>query len=95
MARFLLQALSEWTVQIEDQFGEGDRVVTRFSATAKHTGPLGAAKPSGKRASIGGIVVSRFAGGKMVETWLEVNAWAALREFEVGRVVDSVIATMS
>jgi predicted ester cyclase len=95
MARFFLQAFSEWTVQIEDQFGEADRVVTRFTASAKHTGPLGAAKPTGKRASIGGIVISRFVEGKMAETWFEVDAWTALFELEIGRVVNSVIAAMS
>ncbi len=31
---------SNWNVKVEDQIAEGDKVATRWTASATHTGPL-------------------------------------------------------
>lgn len=54
---------------IEDQIAEGDKVVSRWSATGTHQGELMGIPPSGNRAEITGITIDRFAEGKIVESW--------------------------
>ncbi len=54
---------------IEDQIAEGDRVVTRWSARATHTGEYQGILPTGKQFRLTGIDIDRFANGKVVECW--------------------------
>jgi len=54
---------------IEDQFAEGDRVVTRWSARATHTGQYRGIPPTGKQFRVTGIDIDRIVGGKVVECW--------------------------
>jgi steroid delta-isomerase-like uncharacterized protein len=48
---------------------EGDTVVSRWTATGTHRGELLGIPPTGKRVSFGGVVITRLAGGKVVEDW--------------------------
>jgi steroid delta-isomerase-like uncharacterized protein len=54
---------------IEDQVAEGDRVVTRWTARATHTGAFQGVPPTGRQVSLTGIDIDRFANGKVVECW--------------------------
>ena len=54
---------------IEDQFAEGDTVVTRWTATGTHEGELGGAPATGKSGRLIGVNISRFDGLKIVEVW--------------------------
>lgn len=65
----MLRALPDIHFTIEDQLVQGDRVAFRWHATATHTGPLGAAPPTGKRISVDGLIVDRVANGKVQERW--------------------------
>ena len=56
-------------IAIEDQVAEGDKVVTRWTAGATHTGPLMNIPPTGKRVTVSGIGIHRVVGGKIVEQW--------------------------
>ena len=38
-------------------------------ATGTHTGPLGAAPPTGKSVALDGLIVDRVADGKVQERW--------------------------
>jgi steroid delta-isomerase-like uncharacterized protein len=58
-----------WTIQ--DQLAGGDKVVTRWSFTGTHRGELMGLAPTGKQVTGSGIVISRIAGGKVVEEWEE------------------------
>ncbi len=51
----LRAAFPDVQLAIEDQIAGGDKVLTRFTATATHTGPLGRIPPTGKRATITGM----------------------------------------
>ncbi len=64
-----LGAFPDIQFKMEDQIVDGDRVAFRWHATATHTGPLGAAPPTGKRISVDGLIVDRVANGKAVERW--------------------------
>jgi predicted ester cyclase len=67
---------------ILDQIAEGGKVLTRWSASGTHTGPLaspgGAIPPTGKPMTVVGMSLSAIAGGKIVEEW---HYWDALGLF--------------
>ncbi len=65
----LLRAFPDLHFTIEDQLVQGDRVAFRWRATGTHTGPLGAAAPTGKPIALAGLIVDRGAGGKVQERW--------------------------
>ena len=52
---------------IEDMIAEGDKVATCWRAAGTHQGELMGIAPTGKRVEVIGMIVSRFAGGKIVE----------------------------
>jgi steroid delta-isomerase-like uncharacterized protein len=62
-------AFPDLRVTVEDQVAEGDRVAHRVTMQGTHQGDLFGFPPTGKRMTIGGISISRFAGGKLVEHW--------------------------
>jgi predicted ester cyclase len=53
---------------IEDIVAEGDKVVTCYTARGTHQGDLRSIAPTGKHVTVMGIVIDRFAGGKVVES---------------------------
>jgi steroid delta-isomerase-like uncharacterized protein len=63
------QAFPDLTMTIEDQVAEGDRVVTRWTATGTHQGELMGAAPTGKSSTVTGIGIDRFEEGRIVEAW--------------------------
>lgn len=68
---------------IEDQIADGDRVVTRWSASGTHNGEFQGISPTGKTVRITGIDIDRFAGGKVVECWPEANELGLLQQLGV------------
>jgi predicted ester cyclase len=68
---------------IQDMVAEGDRVVSVDLVHATHTGdfPWGPGgkpiKATGKPVTLVDVIVTRLAGGKIVEEWQSVN-WASL-----------------
>jgi steroid delta-isomerase-like uncharacterized protein len=69
------QAFPDLSLTVEDQIAEGDKVVTRWTATGTHQGELMGAAPTGKTSSIGGIGIDRIENGQVVEAW---GCWDAL-----------------
>jgi steroid delta-isomerase-like uncharacterized protein len=65
----LVRAFPDIHFTIEDQLVQGDVVAFRWRATATHTGPLGAAPPTGKSIAVDGLIVDRVANGKAQERW--------------------------
>jgi len=56
-------------ITIHQQLAEGDVVATRWTGAGTHRGALGPVAPTGRKASVEGITIDRFRGGKIVETW--------------------------
>jgi steroid delta-isomerase-like uncharacterized protein len=54
---------------VDEQIAEGDKVVTRWTADGTHKGELAGIPATGKSSTVTGIVVDRFANGKIAETW--------------------------
>jgi predicted ester cyclase len=72
-AVLLRSAIPDLKASLEDQFGEDDRVASRWRGTGIHTGPLnlptGAVAASGRPIAFDEIRIDRFAGGRIVESW--------------------------
>jgi steroid delta-isomerase-like uncharacterized protein len=54
-----------WT--IDDMVAEGDKVAARTTWTGTHKGEIMGIPPTNKKVTVSGIVIDRFAGGKIVE----------------------------
>ncbi len=66
-------ALPDLHLEIDDMLADGDKVVTRFTMTGTHTGPLRKARtdtiipPTGTKLKWTGMVIHRIENGKIVE----------------------------
>jgi steroid delta-isomerase-like uncharacterized protein len=56
-------------ITVDDQFADGDKVATRWTARGTHTAEIAGIAPTGKDVTVSGLTISRFAGGKVVEEW--------------------------
>jgi predicted ester cyclase len=73
-------AFSNWDITIDDQIAEGDRVVTRWTARAVHTGPFPGLAPTGRSATVTGANIARFADGKITESWFNFDMLGLLQQ---------------
>lgn len=55
---------------IEDQLAEGDRVATRATWHATHSGDFQGLPPTGNQVAMTGIIIDRIQDGMIVERWL-------------------------
>ena len=58
-------------------------IVTRWTATGTHKGDLMGVPPTGKRATVTGIAIDRYQGGKMVEFWTNYDMLGLLQQLGV------------
>jgi predicted ester cyclase len=84
-AALLRTAIPDLRVTLNDQFGEGDRVVSRWTGSGTHTGPLalptGTVPATGNPISFDEIRIDRYADGKIAESWWipdRFTLWAQL-----------------
>jgi predicted ester cyclase len=72
-AALLRAAFPDLRITLNDQFGSGDRVVSRWSGAGTHTGPLnlpaGPLAGTGNSISFDEIRIDRHADGQIVESW--------------------------
>ena len=80
LARFYKSAFPDAEVVVEDQIAEGDRVVTRYSARGTHQGDFAGIPATGRQVTVSGIGIDRIEGGKIVESWNEVNQLGMLQQ---------------
>jgi predicted ester cyclase len=74
-------AVPDLTYTVEDQVAEGDKVVSRYTATGTHQGDFFGVAPTGKRIEMSGIQIDRFGeDGKMVEEWPEYDLLGAMKQ---------------
>jgi steroid delta-isomerase-like uncharacterized protein len=72
-------AFPDIRVNVDDAFGDGDKVVVRWSGVMTHTGTALGLPPSGRTVRSTGISIARFADGKIVEGW---DSWDQLGMLE-------------
>ena len=78
--RMYLGAFPDTHMVIEDQVAEGDKVVTRWTATGTHKGELMGIPPTGKQVKVSGITIDRLRGGKIVEEWASFDQLGMLQQ---------------
>jgi steroid delta-isomerase-like uncharacterized protein len=76
-------AFPDLRLTIEDIIAEGETVVARWSCEGTHKGDLGGIAPTGKPFKISGVSIARFAGGKMVEGWVNWDAQGLMQQLGV------------
>jgi steroid delta-isomerase-like uncharacterized protein len=76
-------AFPDIRITVDDQIAEGDKVVTRWTARATHTGEFQGIAPTGKQGQVTGIDVDRFAGGRVVECWSSMDELGLLQQLGV------------
>jgi predicted ester cyclase len=65
---------------LEDVITEGDRSVYRVTFRGKHTGALGDFPASGRTVVLTCIGVDRIAGGKILESWGDLNLQGLMQQ---------------
>ena len=69
----LRSAFPDIKYTVEDMFGEGDKLVARWSAKATHKGDFMGIPPTGKQVYFTGIEIIRIEDDKAVEEWEELD----------------------
>jgi steroid delta-isomerase-like uncharacterized protein len=75
-----LASLSEATLRVDDMVAEGDKVATRWTMTAIHSGNFMGVPATGRRLSMHGVIVDRFVDGKVVEAWEAFDMYGLMRQ---------------
>ncbi|MGH2617515.1 MAG: ester cyclase [Thermomicrobiales bacterium] len=73
-------AFPDLRLSIADQVAEGDKVVTRYTITGTHHGPLQGIPATEKRVSWTGITIHRLADGKLAEAWVNLDMLGLLQQ---------------
>lgn len=86
-------AFPDSRITIEDQFENGDKVVTRWTTEGTHKGEFMGMPATGKHATMNGISIDRVVGGKIVESWGSSDRLGMLQQLGIvpkpGQVVPS------
>jgi len=62
-------AFPDLAFTVDEQLVDGDRVASRWSATGTHKGEFGGIAASGRQATVSGISIVRFDGGRVKGVW--------------------------
>jgi predicted ester cyclase len=79
-------AFLDFHLEIEDQIAEGDKVVTRLTASGTYKGGLEdipSTAAIGKQVRVTEILIHRISAGKVVEGWIEFDQMALWRQLGV------------
>jgi steroid delta-isomerase-like uncharacterized protein len=76
-------AFPDVRLTINDQIAEGDKVVTRWTATGTHKGELMGIAPTNKSATVTGVDIDRYQDGKVVEAWASYDMLGMLQQLGV------------
>jgi len=77
----ILSVLADLRVEMEDMIAEGDRVVVRYRAEARHVGNFMGFPASGKRLKWTTISIYRIENGRIAERWGLMDHADLLRQF--------------
>lgn len=78
--RLMRSAFPDIHFKIEDQIAEGDKVVTRWTASATHQGEFQGVPATGRPGVVTGMTINRFADGKVVEGWTNLDGLGLMRQ---------------
>jgi predicted ester cyclase len=76
-------AFPDFHYSVEDAIAEGDMVVGRVTVQGTHQGEFMGIPPTGKQATWSEIHMGRFAEGKLVEHWANIDQLGMLQQLGV------------
>ena len=76
-------AFPESHFDIDDEFAAGDKVVTRWTYRAVHSGAFQGLPPTGKQVTMTGISILRINNGRVVENSVELDQLGLLQQLGV------------
>jgi predicted ester cyclase len=85
----VIEGFPDYHTQIEDEFADGDRVVIRWRSSGTHLGEFQGIAPTGRKITVTGITISRYADGQIAESWVGFDTQDLMRQ--LGVVVDQDI----
>lgn len=91
----MMATFSDLHLQMEDSFGDGNKLCVRWSCTAKHTGHGLGVEPTHKQLHVTGISILRIAGGQIVEAWQNWDMLGLIQQIQGGRRSPTYIAEPS
>ena len=81
LVKMFREAMPDYHMQIDLMVADDSQVVGRFTQSGTHTGgDLMGMKPSGRKATWTEIGVLKINGGKIVESWYEVDMLSMLQQ---------------
>ncbi|MFC7155692.1 ester cyclase [Halomarina halobia] len=81
------EAVRDFEMTVEEMFGDGDRVATRFTTRGTVEGELRGVEASGERIEVTGVVVDHLSDGKIAERWVHDDALGMLEQ--LGAIPDN------
>jgi steroid delta-isomerase-like uncharacterized protein len=80
VGRLFSAAFSDHHYTIEDQLAEGDKVATRVTWRAIHTGEFQGLHPTGRQVVAPGIAIMRIYDGRIVEHWARYDLMGIMQQ---------------
>lgn len=77
------QGFPDLRSEVVDQIAEGDKVVTRIVSTGTHTGAFQGILATGRPIRVEGIIIERFASGRIVERWDQFDQLGMMQQLGV------------
>src|SRR5512134_1762443 len=80
MMSVMFSGLTERQHVFEDQIAEGDKVVTRLTLHAVHTGEFQGMPATGKQIAVTQIAIHRIRDGKIAEVWVSSDDISMMKQ---------------
>ena len=78
-----LTAFPDLHFTVEDMIADGDKLVARLTVRGTQQGAFMGIPPTGKHVTVTAIDISRMAGGKSVEHWIEMDTLGMMQQLGV------------
>ena len=75
-----LATLSEPVLTVDDMVAERNKVATRWTMTAIHSGDFMGVPPTDQRITMQGMIIDRFVDGKVVEGWDSFDMYGVMKQ---------------
>ena len=82
LERGFAAAFGDVHYRIDDLIAEGDRVVLRVETSGTHRAEFVGIPATGRRVTLTGIVIYRIAGGRIAESWAELDFGRLIRQLK-------------
>jgi steroid delta-isomerase-like uncharacterized protein len=73
-------AFPDAKITVDEQFTDGNTVISRWTATGTHNGPLMGIPPSGRHVSVQGLLITKLQNGMVVEEFECFDTLGMLRQ---------------